>query len=72
VDAGAIDGSAEQLLEGDEAVAIIEIQAAYLHVDDTARRAGTRIAVKRREIACFRPQSTVTARHTATGKDCKI
>ena len=46
---GTVDRAAKQLLEGDEAVAVVEEQAAYLHVDDTARRAGTRIAVNRRK-----------------------
>jgi hypothetical protein len=42
VNARAIDGAAEELLEGNEPMAVVEIQAAYLHLTDGGRRAATR------------------------------
>ena len=39
---GAVDGAAKQLLEGDEPVPIVEVQAAYLYPGDTARRPRTK------------------------------
>ena len=41
VHAGAVDGAAEQLLEGDQAVAVIEVQAAYLYPSDKLRQGAT-------------------------------
>jgi hypothetical protein len=35
VHAGAVDGAAEQLVEGDQPVAVVEVQAAYLYLLDT-------------------------------------
>src|SRR5438105_6912350 len=34
---GAVDGAAKQLLEGDEPVAVVEVQAAYLYPPDIER-----------------------------------
>src|ERR1700687_2165913 len=39
---GAVDGAAKHLLEGDEPVPIVEVQAAYLYPGDTARRPRTK------------------------------
>jgi len=38
VHAGTVDGAAEQLLEGDQPVAVIQVQAAYLHLQDSERQ----------------------------------
>jgi hypothetical protein len=49
----AIDGTAEELLEGDEPMAAIEVQAAYLNTGDRPRQPQTSKPTNSAEIACF-------------------
>jgi hypothetical protein len=42
---GAVDGAAEQLLEGEQPVAVVEVQAAYLYHGDAGRQAVTQAVV---------------------------
>ena len=42
--AGAVDRAAEELLEGDQPVAVVEVQAAYLNMGDRLRHSATQNA----------------------------
>jgi hypothetical protein len=44
MDAGAVDRAAEELLEGDQPVAVVEVQAAYLNMGDRLRHSATQNA----------------------------
>jgi hypothetical protein len=69
VHTGAVDRAAKKLFEGDQPVAVVEVQAAYLNPSDRQRHPQTDNLTDDAEIACFEAQNRVTQRQTTTGKD---
>jgi len=72
VDAGAIDGAAEELLERNETVAVVEIETAYLQPPDETRQRKTLNVLNKRKMPSFQPSNSVRKRHRANGKDSTI
>jgi hypothetical protein len=70
--AGAVDRAAEQLLEGNEPMAVIEVQAAYLNPGDRQRQPRTGKPTNTAEIAYLEGDNSVMKRQTTTGEDATL